>query len=144
MEDELNPREVIEQLRIHHAHLQWAPLPPQPKIGDWTPHELITNESLAFLHANHQLPDPDDADTGGKGLRARLQRRSLRRTMEVLTPRMKAEQDLLVSLIRVTDALARRCDELSELMATRQVEEAANQARLSAWLHSTTDGPVDG
>jgi hypothetical protein len=142
MEDELNPREVIEQLRVHHAPLQWAPLPPQSNISDWAPHELVTNESLAFLHANHQLPEPADEATGGKGIRGRLRRRNLRHAMQVLAPRMKAEQDLVVSLIRIADALAKRCDELSEMVATRQVEEAANQARLAAWLHSTIDAPL--
>ncbi len=46
------------------------------------------------------------------------------------------ERELLGHLVRMNDALARRCDELARTVADRQVADAENQAHLAAWLQA--------
>jgi hypothetical protein len=72
-----------------------------------------------------------------------------RLTFRVLHPYLTSERELIANMVRLQDALAKRCDELAEHLARRQVEEAANQARLAAWLESHLPpgsdlGPVPG
>jgi hypothetical protein len=139
-QNEHDPRDVLEQLTVHHAPRQWSPLPPPEDFERWSQHPMRTEESLAYLHANHALPGTVEELGFGGGLRGRLNSVFARRTLRVMGRRMEEEQRLLGHLVQMTEALAKRCDELSESFSTQQVQEAANQARLAGWLSANQPG----
>ncbi|HUY64679.1 MAG TPA: hypothetical protein VMV14_09230 [Acidimicrobiales bacterium] len=95
-------------------------------------------EPLEYLHRNWTLQDHIDPDVVGSGLRGRAVSVFARLTFRVLGPYLREERELLARVVRMNDALARRCDELAQVVADRQVAEAENDARLAVWL---SDGP---
>lgn len=139
--DEVNPRDVMEQLTVHHAPLRWSPTPPSGLIGEWDGHEVRSEGALAYLHAHYLLPNAPTEVMPGRGLRARLGRMVARVMLRVLKPRLEREQDVISHLVEMTEALAKRCDELASVVATQQVQEAANQARLAGWLDAAHPQP---
>src|SRR5580704_14293119 len=129
---EIDPERFIDQLRSDNRVLRWEPLTPDPSFDRLRDAPVQDQESLSYLHHNWSLPSLPDADSG-RGLRGFVVRRFTRLTSRLLGPRLTAEQEMIVHLVRMTDALAKRCDELTEMVAVRQVDEAANQGRLGAW-----------
>jgi hypothetical protein len=139
MSDAVDPAELLEQIRADKRTLAWAPLAPSTELGLLRQHPLREHEALAYLHAHWALPDAPDAAAFGGGLRGRVLRLFARLAFRVLAPYLRSERDLLANLVRVNDALARRCDELADTMAMRHAEEAANEAGLAAWLQDRAD-----
>jgi hypothetical protein len=136
-QSEHNPRDVLEQLTTYNAPLRWGPLPPAERTQDWGQDALRAQESLAYLHAHYVLPATvQQLDLGG-GISGRISRLFAKLAMRSLGNRMSAEQAVLAHLVQMTEALAARCDEMANMVATRQVDEAANQARLAGWLDTT-------
>lgn len=140
--EEVNPRDVMEQLTVHHAPLRWVPNPPSTRIGEWDGHDVRSEDALAFLHAHHQLPVTAAEVMPGGGLRSRLGRLLARVTLRVLGHRLQEEQDVISRLVEMTEVLAKRCDELTSVVATQQAQEAANQARLAGWLDAALPQPI--
>lgn len=148
----IEPEELLQRIRTEHRSLQWAPLPPDPVQTGGTDVQGRSQESLAYLHKNWVLPTAID-DAGRPGLRGKLTGRLGRFVYSVLGPYFQAERELLANMVRVNDALEKRCDELTnrilELrhqMVDRQVSEARNQVELAVWLHRTLpdrNGQVD-
>lgn len=143
----LDPDEFLEQLKAEHRVLSWEPLPPdQPRRA---PHgdQSRTAASLRYLHGHWALPDSfDPADAGG-GVRGRTVGVFGRLTYRVLGRYLREERELLAHMVRVNDALEKRCDELAarcqqldDDMLTRQAAEAANLAKLAIWLHLEPPG----
>jgi hypothetical protein len=129
-QNEVNPRDVLEQLTVHHAQLRWSPVPPSAGLADWEGNTTRSTEALAYLHAHHQLPaTPQDSSGGG-----RMTRLFGRLTFKVLRRRLDEEQALFSNLVQMTEVLAQRCDDMAAVIAAHQVNEAANQAQLAGWL----------
>lgn len=130
----LDPREYVERLQGEHHRLRWVPLAPAPQAGRWMEHPMTAEAPLEYLHHHWVLPDRAGPPAGG--WRNRMAARVEAMVYRVLQPYMSEERALLANLVQMNAALAERCDELAQVVADRQVAEAANQARLSAWLHA--------
>jgi hypothetical protein len=150
----LDPQEFLEHLKAEHQVLQWEPLPPDDPARVQATDQTRTRSSLEYLHRHWALPDAfDPADVGG-GVRGRIVSMFGRLTYRVLGRYLREERDLLAHVVRVNEALQRRCDELSQRcqqlgddMVRRQAAEASNQAKLALWLHldpPTTASPPSG
>ena len=61
-----------------------------------------------------------------------------------MQPYLHAERDLMANLVRLNDALARRCDELARAITERQVVEAESQARLAALVYDAMGANEEG
>lgn len=137
----IDPEELLERLKEEHRVLQWEPLPAEGVRSSNTDQTRNRN-SLDYLHAHWALPDTfDPADVGG-GLRGRILSLLGRLTFQVLGRYLREERELLAHMVRVNQALERRCDDLTlrcqqlnQDMIDRQAAEAANQAKLALWLH---------
>ena len=139
----LDPQEFLEQLKAQHQVLQWEPLPPDDPARIKDSEQTRTRGSLEYLHRHWTLPDDfDPAEAGAGGIRGKIVTMFGRLTYRVLAPYLHEERDLLGHIVRVNEALQRRCDELSlrcqqiqDEMLRRQAAEASNQAKLALWLH---------
>ena len=140
MEDgELDPQELLERLHDDKRSLVWTPLSPSDRLIVWRQRPMRDEEALEYLHQHWTLPDGPDAATFGGGLRGRLVGLFARLAFRVLGPYLRSERELLAHMVRMNDALARRCDELADTVAERQTAEAENDARLAAWLQVHAD-----
>ncbi len=142
-EPALEPEKFLKQLKAEHKVLRWEPLPPDHVRKPTANDQIRTRENLEFLHHHWALPDTFDPADGGSGLRGKVVSAFGRLTYRVLARYLREERELLSHLVRVNQALEQRCDELTsrcqqlnEDMVSRQVAEAGNQAKLSAWLHA--------
>lgn len=153
----LDPEEFLEALKSGHQVLHWEPLPPADVRRTAEGDQARNRASLEYLHRNWVLTDSFDPADAGSGLRGRLVGLFGRLTFRVLGRYMAEERELLAHMVRVSDALEQRCDELTlrcqqlnQDMVDRQVAEARNQARLAVWLHldppaqRTTDARSNG
>jgi len=138
-EEGVDPREFLERLQGEHRTLRWAPLPPAVP-GQWGDHPLAGTESLRYLQEHWTLPDGPDAP--GKGVRGRLSTIVTRLVFRALGRYLHEERELLGHLVRMNDALARRCDELARTVGDRQVADAENLAQLAAWLQAEPPRPA--
>ena len=148
----IDPEELLQRIRTEHRQLRWTPLPPDPVGSAGTGEQVRSQEGLDYLHRNWMLPDSYE-DPGRPGVRAKVSARLGRFVYLVLGPYLRAERDLLAHMVRVNDALEKRCDELTNRMlelrqqvADRQVAEARNLAELAVWLHQALpdrDGTTD-
>jgi hypothetical protein len=150
----IDPEELLQRIRTEHRALRWGPLPPDPVRPGGVGEQVRSPESLDYLHHNWMLPNSFE-DPGRPGLRAKVASRLGNFVYWVLGPYFRAERDLLSHVVRVNDALEKRCDELTNRIlelrhqvADRQVAEARNQAELAVWLHQALserdgDGPSD-
>ncbi len=129
-QNDVNPRDVLEQLTVHHAQLRWSPVLPSATLGHWEGNTTRSAEALAYLHAHHQM-SATVIESNGWGRFSRLFGRF---TFRVLRRRLDEEQALLSNLVQMTETLAQRCDEMAEVIATYQINEAASQAQLAGWL----------
>jgi len=141
----IDPEDFLEQLKSQHRVLRWEPLPPEELSSGRE--QARAGVNLEYLHHHWQLPITF-TPTPGPGIRGRLRNRLGAMVFRTLTPYFTAEQELLVNMVRATDALEKRCDELTDRIDTlrgevmrRQVAEVKNQAELAAWL--TLDRPSD-
>ncbi|MHB8329882.1 MAG: hypothetical protein ACYDD6_09725 [Acidimicrobiales bacterium] len=134
----VDPRELLDRIKADSRRLAWEPLPPSNAIGLWRQRPMRDEEPLEYLHRNWALRDHVDPGAVGGGLRGRVVSVFARLTFRVLGPYLREERELLARVVRMNDALARRCDELAQVVADRQVAEAENDARLAVWL---SDGP---
>jgi hypothetical protein len=82
------------------------------------------------------LPDHVSGTETGGGVRGRIAGLAGRLTFRALGRYLHEERELLAHMVRMNEALARRCDELARAIADRQVADAENQARLAAWLQA--------
>lgn len=140
MEDgELDPQELLERLHADKRALVWEPLAPSSWLITWRQRPMRDEEALEYLHRHWALPDGPDPVTFARGPRGRLVALFARLAFRVLGPYLRSERELLAHMVRMNDALARRCDELADTVAERQTAEAENDARLAAWLQVHAD-----
>ncbi len=138
----LDPEEFLEQLKAEHQTFQWEPLPPDDPRRFSGSEQSRTRHSLQYLHGHWALPDTFDPAVAGGGPRGRIIALFGRLTYRVLGPYFRQERELIAHVVRVNDALEKRCDELAlrleqlnDDMLRRQAAEASNLARLAIWLH---------
>jgi hypothetical protein len=138
----IDPEEFLEQLKSEHRILRWEPLPPDRAVVVKENDQVRSKSSLDYLHAHWALPDSFDPSVAGGGVRSKLIEQVGRLTFRVLGPYLHAERDLLSHMVQINAALEQRCDELTvrydelrQEMHARQAAEAANLAKLAAWLH---------
>jgi hypothetical protein len=141
-EPALDPEAFLERLKADHRILRWEPLPPDQVSPVRESDQIRSKSSLEYLHRHWVLPDAFDPAVAGGGVRGKVVSIVGRLTYRVLGPYLLAERDLLAHVVQVNEALEQRCDELtlryeqlSREMINRQAAEAANQAKLAAWLH---------
>ncbi|HLX88823.1 MAG TPA: hypothetical protein VKR22_10270 [Acidimicrobiales bacterium] len=142
MEHGVDPAELLERLHADKRSLIWEPLAPSTNLGAWYQRPMQEDAALEYLHQHWALPDRPDSSGVGRGPKGILVRLLGRLAFRVLGPYLRAERELLAHMVRTNDALARRCDELAHAIATRQVDEAENNARLAAWLQVHADGSL--
>jgi hypothetical protein len=128
----LDPKEFLERLKEEHQVLRWEPLPPNQLRPSSGGEQSRSGGSLDYLHKHWALPDSFPPEDAGRGPKGRLVSLFGRLTYRVLG-----------HVVRISEALERRCDaltlrvaELNLEMVRRQVAEAENQAILAAWLHA--------
>ncbi len=141
-EPALDPREFLEHLKTQHRVFFWEPLPPDDPAQFKELERTRIRASLEYLHHHWALPDSFHPGDAGTGIRGRVVGFFGRLTFRVLGRYLREERDLLAHLVRVSEALEQRCDELSarcrqlnDDMLSRQSAEARNQAKLALWLH---------
>ncbi len=141
-ETALDPEEFLEQLKAEHQVLRWEPLPPDQVKQDSRRQQVRSRENLEYLHRHWALPDTFDPQDAGGGVRGKVVAVFGRLVFRVLGRYLREERELISHLVRVNEALEQRCDELTlryeqlnTSMVNRQIVEAANQAKLAAWLH---------
>jgi len=146
-ETDLDPEAILERLRTQQRFLQWQPLPPNLDRDTTSGEQARNRGSLEYLHSNWALPDHFDPSVAGAGLKGRIIGQFGRLTFRVLGPYLTRERELLAHMVRVNDALERRCDELTmrcqqlnQDFLNRQVAESENLTELALWLH--LDRPV--
>ena len=132
----VDPRDILDRINEEHDSLRWEPLAPSSALDRWRQWPVKDDEALDFLHRNWTLPDQFATTSPMRGLRGRVLKLFARMTFRVLAPYLVAERELLANMVRLHDALAKRCDDISDEVARREVAEASNQAELAAWLHS--------
>jgi hypothetical protein len=133
---DVNARDILEQLTVHHSPLRWSPIGPADQLTTWDEKPVGSEPSLQYLHEHYQLPNRVEELGIGQGVSGRLGRLFARLSLRVMRRRLEHEQDLLAHFVQITQILARRVDELSTVVAAHQVAEAANQARLAGWLEA--------
>jgi hypothetical protein len=145
----LDPQEFLRQLKAENQVLHWEPLPPVARNHTVFREQTRAKDSLDYLHQHWVLPNSFQA---GGGARGKLGGVLGKLVFRVLDRYLTEERELFAHVVRTCDALDRRCDELTqqcdeltERAIDRQVDEAANQARLAAWLHAEAPRgvPVD-
>ncbi|HUC38183.1 MAG TPA: hypothetical protein VMR97_13800 [Acidimicrobiales bacterium] len=142
--EHLDPRELLESLRREHRALRWEPLLPSDELHRWHEHPMRDEESLAYLHRHWRLPDSFSKPGATEGFRDRIARRLGGLMFRTLQPYLHAERELMANLVRMNDALAKRCDDLAKVIAERQVADAENQAKLAALVHDTVASADEG
>ncbi len=148
--DQLDPEALLERLRAEHRVLRWAPLPPEEMRRPTERSQSRSRTSLEYLHGHWSLPDGIDPAITGSGLKGRIIALFGRLTFRVLGPYLREERELLSHLVRVSDSLEKRCDELTlrceqlnQDLVDRQAAEAENLTELALWLHlETPDRPA--
>jgi hypothetical protein len=141
-QSKFDPEKVLEQLRAEHKVLAWEPLPPA-KMRQYADGSQVRNRAaLEYLHHHWALPDTFDQGAAGGGAKGKVVGLFGRLTYRVLGPYMREERELLSHVVRVSEALEQRCDELilrceqlNQDMVDRQAAEAENQAKLALWLN---------
>ncbi|HUY65005.1 MAG TPA: hypothetical protein VMV14_10895 [Acidimicrobiales bacterium] len=140
---DLDPRELLERLHADRRLPAWDPPAPSPALAGWRQRPMRDEEPLEYLHGHWALPEQFDPATAGGGWRGRLVGLFGRLAFRVLGPYLHSERELLARVVRMNDALARRCDELADVIAERQMTEAESGASLAAWLHVLADSQAD-
>lgn len=131
----VDARELLDRVRQENRAARWLPLPPTDLPATRNP--AREDESLYYLHKHWALPDTFDGSTAGGGIKGRMLRFLGKLTFRVLGPYLREERELLAHMVRSNEALARRCDELTQAMWQRELDAAENEAKLAAWLHET-------
>jgi len=141
-DSDLDPESILERLRAEQRILQWQPLPPNLQRGAQGGEQTRSRGSLEFLHSNWVLPDHYDRAVSSGGFRGRAIDMFGRLTFRVLGPYFRQEREVIAHLVRVNEALERRCDELTmrcqqlnQDFLDRQVAESRNLTELALWLH---------
>lgn len=137
----VDPRELLERLRRQHDTLRWEPLLPSDDLYRLQERPMREEASLAYLHRNWSLPDSFSARTSGGGMKDRIARRLGGLVFRTMGSYLHAERELIANLVRMNDALAIRCDELTNVVAERQRADAENQAKLAALVYTSIDRP---
>ena len=139
---EFNPEDILEQLRARNRILRWEPLPANTERTSPENEQAHNRGSLDYLHRNWVLPDKFDPAVAGGGFRGRLIALFGRLSYRVLSPYLQQERELLGHLVRISETLERRCDDLTlrgqqlqQDFLDRQVAEARNLTELALWLH---------
>jgi hypothetical protein len=140
---DVNARDVLEQLTVHHAPLRWSPIGTADQLSTWDEMPVGSEPSLQYLHEHYQLPNRVEELGIGQGISGRMGRVFARLSLRVMRRRLEHEQDLLAHFVQITQILARRVDELSAVIAAQQVAETANQARLAGWLEAALPNAPD-
>lgn len=139
----LDPQDFLEHLKADNQVLHWEPLPPLDRNQLRPRPQTRAKDHLEYLHQHWSLPSSFEPAAPDRGLRGRLTTLLGKLVFRVLGSYLDQERELLAHMVRASQALEQRCDELTlrchelgEQMVDRQVAEAANQARLAAWLHA--------
>ena len=139
---EFKPEEILEQLRARNRVLRWQPLPADMGRTSTENEQARNRGSLDYLHRNWVLPHKFDPVVAGGGFRGRLIALFGRLSYRVLSPYLQQERELLGHLVRISETLERRCDELTlrgqqlqQDFLDRQVAEARNLTELALWLY---------
>ena len=139
---EFKPEEILEQLRARNRVLRWGPLPANMDRISPENEQVHNRGSLEYLHRNWELPNKFDPAVAGGGFRGRLIALFGRLSYRVLSPYLQQERELLGHLVRTSETLERRCDELTlqgqqlqQDFLDRQVAEARNLTELALWLY---------
>ena len=141
-QSEFDPEEVLAHLKAEHRILTWEPLPPVKMRQYADGSQVRSRAALEYLHHHWALPDSFDPAAAGGGPKGKVVGLFGRLTYRVLGPYLREERELLSHLVRVNEALEKRCDELvlrceqlNQEMVDRQAAEAENQAKLALWLN---------
>ncbi len=147
----LDPKEFLERLKEEHQVLRWEPLPPNKLSPASGGEQSRSGGSLDYLHKHWALPDSFPPEDAGRGPKGRLVSLFGRLTYRVLGRYFREERELLGHVVRISEALERRCDaltlrvqEMNLEILRRQVAEAENQAILAAWLHAESPRTTSG
>jgi hypothetical protein len=138
-EHALDARELLSRVEAARRSDRWTPAPPEDLAALLSP--MQADRELRALHDRWALPDRLAPGQTGSGWKSLVLRPFGRLVFRVLGPYLGAERELLAQMVRTLDALARRCDELTEAMARRQAAEAESQARLATTLDDLGAAP---
>lgn len=134
---QLDPRELLERLRSEHRTLRWEPLLPSDDLLVWKRTPMHDEVSLEYLHHHWMLPSSFAGRRTQGGIKERIARRLAGLVFRAMGPYLHAEQELMANLVRTSDSLARRCDDLARVITERQEAEADSQARLAALIYDS-------
>ncbi len=114
------PREIVNDIR---ARRRTVPGPPsmltlpvgtQPLPPPVHEHQTVTEMHADWHRVHHRPRVPESA---GRGLRGAVSNRIADVTRKTLEPDLRDDRMLVGDLIRATDVVARRCDDLAQRIA---------------------------
>ncbi len=135
---DLDASQLVSQLRADLAARPWAPTPP-PR-SDLAP--MTATPALGYLHRHWSLrrsaePDHQPFLGGPKGVARGLVNRA---AFGALRTYLDEEQELLANMVRLFDALARRCDAIVEAQAAELDTLRADVVELASRLAGESGG----
>jgi hypothetical protein len=144
----LRADELVQQVRERADRMALSPTVHQPLARVLKPWRLQDHEGLDYAH--HHWTLPDTYVEARRGLRARVRRVVGRLVFVVLGKYLREERELMGHLLRLNDAMAKRCDELGdahrgllEQLDGRFSEIAVSQQKLATMFNRGTERPVD-
>ena len=132
-DDAIDPAELLERLHEDKRRLVWEPMAPLPSLVGLRQQPARAEDSLAYLHRHWALPDAPERPPG-RGPRALALRLLARLSATLFRRYFEAERDLLANIVRTSEMLAQRCDDLAAVLIEFQAAHAAHDAQLAAWL----------
>lgn len=144
MEESIDASELLARVQRQGRTTEWSPLLPDDVIGEWREATMRGFPDLGYLHEHWAISVEPDANWFGSGLKRSIKRVVARMVRSVLKGYLRDERELHAHLVRCVDALSRRCDELVEALARRQVADAHNGALLAARLRHLEGAHRDG
>ena len=132
-DDAINPAELLERLREDRRRLVWEPMAPLVSLAGLRQQPARAEDSLAYLHRHWALPEAPERPAG-RGPRALVLKLFARMSATLFRRYFQEERDLLANMVRTTEMLAQRCDDLAAVLLEFQAAHAAHDAQLAAWL----------
>ena len=126
--------QLVREIRDSHRSVRWTP-PIQGRLDSALNDSLIqAHPGLDFLHRNWALPRTSSLSSGS--IRSRLNKLVSRFVFTAMSGYLSHEQDLLSNVVRLNDALAKRCDELAR--AHNHLVDQLNH-RSQVWTKSQSE-----
>ncbi|MGH9044674.1 MAG: hypothetical protein ACRDVP_07575 [Acidimicrobiales bacterium] len=141
-QDFVDPVAILDELRSRLGTVP-DPVLADPRAQRWGTTSLVADGDLAYLHSHWNLAVAPST-TARPGLKGWVARRLVALVARLCEPQVAYQKDMTARLLRVANALAQRCDELSAVVLDQHRAQAGQFAQLVAWLDDRHEAPPSG